>query len=76
MGILTKKEKMYYNSRSLKILLYSQNEIWGVTNPTPLTKISSSRFVRKGCMLILSQHICTNKNLSMMHYLLATHGIN
>jgi hypothetical protein len=33
----------------------------------PLTEISSSRFVRKGCILILSQHICTNKNLSTMN---------
>jgi hypothetical protein len=33
----------------------------GFTNPTPLTKISSSRFVRKGCITMLSQNICTNK---------------
>jgi hypothetical protein len=49
---------------------------YGVTNPTPLTKILSLRFVRKWCIITLSPNICTNKNLSMMHNLLATHGVN
>jgi hypothetical protein len=58
------------------LLYFFLIQILGLTNPTPLTEISSLRFVRKGCILILSQHICTNKNISMMHTLLATHGVN
>jgi hypothetical protein len=59
------------------ILYFFLLPILGLTNPTPLTENSSWRFVRKGCILVLSQSICTNKkNLSMMHNLLATHGVN
>jgi hypothetical protein len=60
----------------LFILLLFLYKILGLTNPTSLTEISSSRFVRQGCTTMSSQNICTNKNLSMMHTLLATHGVN
>jgi hypothetical protein len=58
------------------IIIFFLYKIWDLQILPPLTEISSSRFVRKGCILILSQHICTNKNISMMHNLLATHGVN
>jgi hypothetical protein len=67
-----------FNLRYLNLLFYSfiylvciyyyfLYKFLGLTNPTPLTEISSSRFVRKGYITMLSQNICTNKNLSMMH---------
>jgi hypothetical protein len=54
-----------YNLRYLNLLFhlfiylfyyyYFLTHILGITNPTPLTEISSSRFVRKGYITKLSQ---------------------
>jgi hypothetical protein len=57
------------------LLLIFFIQILGLTNPTPLTEILSSRFVRKGCNHVISKHM-HKQNLSMMHNLLATHGVN
>jgi hypothetical protein len=50
--------------------------IYGLTNPTSLTEISSPRFVRKG----VYNHVISNhmhiQNLRMMHNLLTAHGVN
>jgi hypothetical protein len=51
-------------------------QIWGLTNPTPLTEISSSRFVRKGCITHIVLEHTHKQNLGMMHNLLATHRVN
>jgi hypothetical protein len=47
----------------------------GITNPTPLIEISSSKFVRKGMYThIVSKHM-HKQNLNMMHNLLAKHRV-
>jgi hypothetical protein len=51
-------------------------EFWVLQIPPPLTEILSSRFVRKRVYThIVSKHM-HKQNLSMMHNLLATHGVN
>jgi hypothetical protein len=62
------KEKFFFSSFSyFPVILCSdfffqfQIQNLGVTNPPPLKIISSSRFVRKGCMFIWFQHTCINK---------------
>jgi hypothetical protein len=65
-----------FNLRYLNLLFYTSCiyfiiifliPILGLTNPTPLTEISSSRFVRKrGCNHVISKHM-HKQNLSMMY---------
>jgi hypothetical protein len=38
----------FYLNLRISVFFHIQNRILGVTNPTPLKIISSSRFVRKG----------------------------
>ena len=57
--------KHYHKHICLFILFYLFYfffyQIWALQILPPLTKILSSRFVRKGCITMLSQNICTNK---------------
>jgi hypothetical protein len=57
------------------IYIFFLYTFWVLQILPSLTEISSSRFARKGYIIMLSQNICTNKNLSMMYNLLAAHGV-
>jgi hypothetical protein len=50
--------------------------ILGITNPTPLTEISPSRFVRKRVYNHVISKYMHKQKLSMMHNLLATRRVN
>jgi hypothetical protein len=76
--------KLKYNLRFFTLLFYlfiylfyffPLYEFWALQILPPLTEILSSRFVRKGCNHIVSEHM-HKQNLSMMHDSLATHGVN
>jgi hypothetical protein len=59
----------------LLLLLFTLYKFYGFTNPTPLTEISSSRFVRKRMYThIVSRHM-HKQNLGMMCNLLAKHRV-
>jgi hypothetical protein len=82
-GLPTKFQRLQNSKISIIDILISlfyyfifSYQFWALQILPPLTEISSSRFVRKGCILILSQHMCTNKNLSIMHNLLAKHMVD
>jgi hypothetical protein len=57
------------------LLLFFHMQILGFTNPTPLTEISSSRFVRVYTHIV-SKHLHKQRNLGMMHNALAKHRVN
>jgi uncharacterized membrane protein (DUF106 family) len=56
------------------IIYFFLIQILGLTNPTPLNRNLVLEICKERVYTHLSQHICTNKNHSMMHNLLATHG--
>jgi hypothetical protein len=64
-----------YRYKVIEFLFLDFSYKVGATNPTPLKIISSPRFVRKRYNYVISTHM-HKQNLSVMHTLLARHGVD